>query len=239
MEIKKQLKKMLLTAVPEFIKYEVKKPYLQTNQSYSQEGEDLILNRLLGYKKSGFYIDIGAHHPYRFSNTYLFYRKGWRGINIDAMPGSMQLFKELRSEDINVEVGIGKERATSTFYIFNEPALNTFSKAEAMRRDNQNGYILINKQDIQIDTLSTILDKYLPKKQFIDFMSVDVEGKDLEVLVSNNWEKYRPSYLLVEDLQRMMIEDITVKSELHKFLTSVDYQLTAKSYNTLFYKNIL
>ena len=56
---------------------------------YSQEGEDMILGKIFSGQKHGFYVDVGAHHPLRFSNTYLFYLKGWRGINIDAMPGSM------------------------------------------------------------------------------------------------------------------------------------------------------
>ena len=80
-----------------------KDPNMLPNICYSQNGEDLILNRFLENKKNGFYIDIGAHHPIRFSNTYLFYKKGWRGINIDAMPGSMDLFNKIRSRDINIE----------------------------------------------------------------------------------------------------------------------------------------
>ena len=58
--------------------------------SFSQEGEDLVLARIFEGKKNGFYVDIGAHHPTRFSNTHYFYRRGWSGINIDAMPGSMK-----------------------------------------------------------------------------------------------------------------------------------------------------
>lgn len=73
---------------------------------YSQEGEDLLLSRILGDKKDGFYVDVGAHHPFRFSNTYLLYKQGWRGINIDAMPGSMKLFNRFRPRDINIECGV-------------------------------------------------------------------------------------------------------------------------------------
>src|SRR6186713_1276577 len=70
--------------------------------SYSQEGEDLILKRFFSEKSGGFYVDVGAHHPKRFSNTYMFYKEGWSGINIDAMPGSMKLFNKVRSKDINL-----------------------------------------------------------------------------------------------------------------------------------------
>src|SRR5690242_3324544 len=65
-------------------------------KSYSQEGEDRILHSIFETVADGFYVDIGAHHPKRFSNTYLFYQRGWRGINVDAMPGSMVRFKRVR-----------------------------------------------------------------------------------------------------------------------------------------------
>lgn len=76
-------------------------------KSYSQEGEDMILHRIFERQCKGFYVDIGAHHPFRFSNTYLFYKRGWSGINIDAMPGSMNIFNKFRNRDINLEYGIG------------------------------------------------------------------------------------------------------------------------------------
>ena len=73
---------------------------------FSQNGEDLILNRLLENKSNGFFVDVGAHHPVRFSNTYLSYLNGWNGINIDAMPNSMMIFDKIRPRDINIEVGL-------------------------------------------------------------------------------------------------------------------------------------
>ena len=66
--------------------------------SYSQEGEDLVLRKIFKKQDKGFYVDVGAHHPKRFSNTFLLYKKGWNGINIDATPGSMKLFNKFRSE---------------------------------------------------------------------------------------------------------------------------------------------
>lgn len=75
-------------------------------KSYAIQGEDLILRELFEYAKSGFYVDVGAHHPFRFSNTYLFYKVGWRGLNIDAMPNSMKLFNRFRPRDINIECGV-------------------------------------------------------------------------------------------------------------------------------------
>lgn len=89
-------------------------------KSFSQEGEDVILQDLFLKKKKGTYIDIGAHHPKRFSNTYFYYRRGWRGINIDAQPGSMNLFNIYRKKDINIECGIGLESGNLDYYIFDK-----------------------------------------------------------------------------------------------------------------------
>src|SRR5689334_15261611 len=88
------------------------------SESYSQEGEDMILARVFENQKSGFYVDVGAHHPWRFSNTYMFYRRGWRGLNIDAMPDSMSRFRKARPRDINVEIPVLREEAVLNYYQF-------------------------------------------------------------------------------------------------------------------------
>lgn len=170
--------------------------------SYAQEGEDRILAELFGLnsrKTPGFYVDVGAHHPERYSNTFLFYMQGWSGINIDAMPGSMTLFRRERPLDINVEAAIGDEEKPLTFYEFNEPALNGFSREAALVRDQYQNWKIVSECEIMTTRLDKLLDKYLPNGRVIDFMSVDVEGLDLNVLKSNNWKKYRPAVILVED----------------------------------------
>jgi len=204
------------------------------NISFSQEGEDLVINRFLNNQEKGFYVDIGAHHPIRFSNTYKFYLMGWRGINIDAMPGSMSLFNQIRPNDTNLELAVSNKPETLTYYIFNEPALNTFSEEEAKSHENNNLYHIIDKKNIKMSTLASILDSYLPNDTQIDFMSVDVEGLDLLVLESNNWNKYKPSMLLVESLRENL--DSIDNNLIYKYLKEQGYDLVAKTYNTLFFK---
>ena len=211
-----------------------KDPNMLPNICYSQNGEDLILNRFLENKKNGFYIDIGAHHPIRFSNTYLFYKKGWRGINIDAMPGSMDLFNKIRSRDINIEKGIANIKSEFMFYQFNESALNTFCKKEAFGK-NRDNYKIINKSIVKVDTLENLLNKFLPKDIEIDFMNIDVEGKDEEVLFSNNWNKYRPNIILVESLKKTLINK--KPCSIIEFLNSKGYSLLNKAYDTFIFKN--
>ena len=88
------------------------------NLSYSQECEDLVLKRIFE-NKIGFYVVVGAHHPKLFSNTYLFYKKGWKGINIDALPESMKLFNKMRPRDINIEIGVIEVEDELNYYVFN------------------------------------------------------------------------------------------------------------------------
>lgn len=82
-------------------------------------------------------MDVGAHHPKRFSNTHYFYKKGWRGINIDAMPGGMRLFRKIRPKDINLEIAISDKKRVLTYYVFNDHALNGFSKGLPTERDEK------------------------------------------------------------------------------------------------------
>lgn len=208
-------------------------PKMKPNLCYSQNGEDLILNRLLENKDKGFFIDVGAHHPVRFSNTYLFYKKGWSGINIDAMPGSMTKFNKIRPKDINIECGVGLKNEQLTFYQFNETALNTFSKKEALSK-NKDGYKIIKSNFLQVESLENLLDKYMPRNTKIDFLNIDVEGKDEEVLISNNWEKYKPNYILVEILREKYIANSN--SSIKKFLKSIGYIPINKIFDTYIFK---
>lgn len=203
------------------------------NNSYSQEGEDLILLKHFADKKVGFYVDVGAFHPVRFSNTYRFYKSGWRGINIEPRPGSKSLFNKLRPRDINLEFPISKTPRTLHYYMFNEPALNGFREDISSERAELKNYQIINKLDITTKTLEAILDEFLPKGKTIDFLTIDVEGMDLEVLESNNWDKYKPNIILVEDigLNLSSLND----SHIFLFLNRLGYHLFAKTISTAFY----
>jgi FkbM family methyltransferase len=204
--------------------------------SWSQEGEDQILRRIFERQSTGFYIDVGAHHPKRFSNTYLFYKRGWRGINIDAMPNSMRDFNKIRPLDINLELGIGAEQCQLEYYVFNEPALNGFSKKLSLERhDSDSTYKIKEVIKVNVQPLSQVIDRHLPHGQGIDFVSVDVEGLDFEVLKSNDWVKYRPKFVLVEILGSSL-HDIE-KNEISRFMCEAGYVLYAKCMNTVFFED--
>lgn len=206
------------------------------NKYYSQEGEDIILNEFLGNKNKGFFVDVGAHHPKRFSNTYLFYKKGWNGINIDPMPKSMKLFNIFRKRDINLELGISNNEGTLLYYIFDEPALNGFSKTISVDRAKNTKYKIIGKINIKTYPLKNILEKHVPKGINIDFLSIDVEGLDFEVLESNDWNKYKPTYILIEILGKNL--DEIVYDKIYVYLKNLNYNLIAKTSRTCIFKVI-
>ena len=203
--------------------------------SFSQEAEDLILRKIFEGKKNGFYVDVGAHHPFRFSNTYYFYRVGWSGINIDPMPGSKKMFLRVRPRDINLELGVSEVRSVLTYYQFNEPALNTFSSSEALKKSNHN-YKVISKEDIQVYRLEEILRQHLPSDKKIDFMTIDVEGLDEAVVRSNNWEKYRPKFLVLEILGESLSS--IKNNSTYKYVCGQGYELEHKTNNTYFFKDV-
>jgi FkbM family methyltransferase len=203
--------------------------------SFAQEGEDMIMNRFFEHKAKGVYVDVGAHHPFRFSNTAFFYRKGWTGINIDPLPSAAPLFKKYRKRDVNIQKGVSLEEKQLTYYSFNEPAYNTFSEEKANEYINAN-LVLPDVQKIKIDTvpLRKILDEHIPARTTIDFLTIDTEGLEMEVLRSNNWEKYRPSIIILES-HLIEIEKF-LNSELNLFMKDLGYSLVAKSYYSYFYK---
>jgi hypothetical protein len=180
-------------------------------KSYSQEGEDMILRYIFDRQKTGFYVDVGAYHSKRFSNTYYFYKRGWRGINIDPN------LKIKRSRDINLKFGIGEEKKLLTYYVFSEPALNTFNRELAQQR-NKGKYKIIGTKEVLVKPLRFVLDRYC--KCEIDFLNIDAEGMDLEVLKSNDWTRFKPKVILVEGGTDYL----------------KDYELIAKTVNTYIYK---
>jgi FkbM family methyltransferase len=196
--------------------------------SFSQDGEDMLLRGIFVGQSTGFYVDVGAHHPQRFSNTNYFYLAGWHGINIDAMPGSMEPFRQLRPRDINLEIGVSESTETLPYYVFNEPALNGFSKEVTDRVTEKGEYKLLFTKPVPTRPLAEILDEYLPANQTIDFLTIDVEGLDQAVLRSNNWEKYRPRVILTETIH-------TYPGSAAQFLKGLGYRELCSTLRTQFF----
>ncbi|MHB9129364.1 MAG: FkbM family methyltransferase, partial [Candidatus Humimicrobiaceae bacterium] len=155
-------------------------------KSYAQKGEDLVLDNFSGNKRRGFYVDVGANDPHRFSNTKRFYLRGWTGINIEPDVDNWQKLSSQRKRDINLNIGIGESESSLEFYKFIPHTLSTFSKEEADNYVGQ-GYKLEKVVLVEVKKLEDILAEYC--KGDIDFMSIDTEGFDMQVLKSNNWNR--------------------------------------------------
>ncbi|NTW45585.1 MAG: FkbM family methyltransferase [Candidatus Moranbacteria bacterium] len=208
-----------------------------SRRSYSQDGEDIVLaafyESLPGYK--GFYVDIGAFHPYRYSNTQYYYERGWSGINIDALPGSMELFNRKRVHDINIEAGISEVGGVLQYYSFREPALNSFNQEISELRIRE-GWELLGKESIRTLNINELLKQYVPEGKKIDFMNLDVEGLDYVILQSLDWDLYRPDFLLVEALD-IVDRDIMEyeETEEYNFLRERGYSVLARTRRTLIF----
>jgi FkbM family methyltransferase len=163
--------------------------------SYAQNREDVLLNRLFIDRPDGFYIDVGACHPVFHSVTKLAYDRGWNGINVEPMPNMYRMLARDRPRDINLHMGLSNREGTSTFY--EVPAAmgySTFSReqAEDLRRKR---YVL-EEHSIPVTTLSHVCEKYVGRT--IDFLKIDVESYEREVLEGGDWHRYRPRVVLIE-----------------------------------------
>lgn len=202
-------------------------------KSFSQEGEDLILNELFKNSSKGIYIDIGAFDPWRFSNTALFYSKGWCGLNVDARPGFKALFDKKRPKDLNVECAVGSFVKSVKLFLFNEPALNTTCEKRARFLQQTTSYKLTNIINTSSRTLFDLFEEF--GRSQIDFLSVDVEGAELEVLRSGNWEKHRPSYVVLEILDTPLQN--LGKNLCIKFMKKNGYEIVTKGLRSVILKN--
>lgn len=161
--------------------------------SWSQDGEDFVFDEL--FPATGFYVDVGAHHPDRYSVTRKLYDKGWRGINIDFSPDFDGLFGRRRPRDINVSALVGRER-TETFWRFHEATLSTLD-ADRARQLVDLSWELQSQESVTVRPLSRILEEHGVVGS-IDLLSVDVEGEDLEVIRSLDWSRWLVERCLVE-----------------------------------------
>lgn len=207
------------------------------NTSYAQEGEDQVLLRHFGPERlrhPGFYVDVGAHHPFRFSNTYAFYRLGWRGINIDANPDSIALFCRARPRDINIAALVSDAHEPQTYYEFNEPALNGCDTQLSLSRDGYEAYRITRQLKLATVPLANILDSHLPKGTPIDFLTVDVEGHDLQVLRSLDITRHRPLLIAAEDAHATDLA-ATLTCSIAQYLKAYDFEPFAKTNHTIFF----
>ncbi len=223
MNFKTYLKKAIKKILGENGKELSDKKSVYKKYSYSQCGEDLIVQyifSLRGITKPS-YLDIGANHPFFISNTALLYEQGCRGINIEANPQLIESFTVYRPDDINLNIGISNKDEELDFYIMADNTLSTFSKNECDTMVS-NGKTLAEIKKIKLTNLESILENHFNNK-FPDFMSIDAEGMDLQILQSINFEKSSPKIICVEAAEYSAVGAGTRRSELINFLIGKGY----------------
>tara|TARA_B110000967_G_C18627521_1_gene431980 strand:+ start:37 stop:726 length:690 start_codon:yes stop_codon:yes gene_type:complete len=199
-------------------------------KNYSLLGEDKFIEKYFRNKAKGFYIDVGCYHPLVGNNTQLLYRKGWSGINLDINYYSIKIFNFLRKRDINIHLGISNKKDRLTMYYRKEiNMLNTLDEKIA-KIYFKNGY---KKKDIQVNTLDYCIHKNFKKLNKIDFINIDVEGLELNVLKSLNFTIYKPQLVCVEIHNYKKLKSNSV----YNFLVKKGYQVVWKNkYSFIFEK---
>jgi FkbM family methyltransferase len=169
--------------------------------SFSQAGEDLIVNGIMQALRISRpdYLDIGAHHPTIMNNTYLFYIKGSRGVCVEPDPDMFFHLKSKRRKDICLNFGIGAEsRNAADFYVMSTKTLSTFSKTDAERYETYGNQQITQVIKLPIISINDLLIQYFEKCP--DFISLDVEGLESDILTALDFSKYRPPILCIETL---------------------------------------
>ena len=197
------------------------------NVYYSQSGEDIIIGNFFQNKNKGFFVDVGAYHPKHYSNTYLLYKNGWRGINIEPNPASIKLFNKYRKNDINLQTGVLNENKEADYHIFNHQSCNTFSKDQKETMEKKSFIKIVDKIKINCLPMRDILRRHLPPDTQIDLLNIDVEGLDLEVLQSNDWSKFKPKVIIVEGTSFNF--DCPNDNPIYSFLKKHSYNLYAST----------
>ena len=199
-------------------------------KTYSLFSEDLAILKFFKNKKKGFYVDIGCYHPTHINNTYLLYKKGWSGINIDVSQFSIDLFKFMRPDDLNYKCAVSEtNKKVNLYYQKEHSQLTSINKLTAKKFIKSR----LKKKIINSSSLEEILSWGKYKDYEIDFLDVDVEGADLQVLKGLNFSKRKPKLICVEIHQKNFR-----KHKIYRFLIKKKYKLIwQESFSFLFKRN--
>lgn len=208
-------------------------------KKYSIFGEDKFISNYFKKKLTGFYIDVGCYHPLDGNNTQLLYKKGWNGINVDINFFSIELFNFLRKNDINIHSGISQKKGNLTMYYRREiNMLNTLDKKIA-KIHFRNGY---KTKKVQANTLNFFINKNFRKLEKIDFLNIDVEGSEINVLKSIDFKRYKPQLICVEIHNTKKLYDTNYRylrsNAIYKYLINKKYKVVwKKKYSFIFERN--
>lgn len=196
---------------------------LRKRNTYSQNQEDLFINDYFKEKNSGFYIDIGCYHPIKYSNTALLYNRGWKGINIDMNQTSIDLFNILRKRDKNICAAISNtNKKTIQYFDHLFSPINTLDKNFSSIASKKISFRKHTEKTIQTYRFNQIIQKYDINIKQIDFINIDVEAHDLEVLESIDLSIFNPKIICVEIANN---QNNIKEKKLRNYLNKYNYEL--------------
>jgi len=197
---------------------------------YSHHKEDVFFLKYFKNKKKGLFVDVGCHHPTRLNNTYLLYKYGWRGVNIDMSEISIELFNEVRNQDLNIHSAVSCKNGVISYYTNKE----LFLRASLIQKKGKEKFKYSKR--VKSRKLDQILEKTKYKNSLIDFLSIDAEGADFEVLQSLNFKKYKPKLICIE-IWKNSIRNSDIKNhKIYKFLIKKKYKYVKKLADNYFFK---
>ena len=208
---------------------------IKNSNNFSQEGEDIFLIDFFKDRLNGFYIDVGAFHPYRINNTYLLYKKGFRGINIDISATSIDFFNFARPDDVNLNIGASDKFEDKIFFSKKNLSFhNTLSKSLA-ESDIQTEPFK-KKYSISCKPLDYIIKKTKFSNKTIDFLNIDAEGYDYQVLLGLNLKRYNPKVICIEISPLVDKKNEQYKNtKIYKYLLKHGYKLSWKGFNSFIF----
>tara|TARA_B110000967_G_scaffold181415_1_gene198533 strand:+ start:383 stop:1066 length:684 start_codon:yes stop_codon:yes gene_type:complete len=200
----------------------IKNNFFIKKKTYSMNAEDIFIDKYFK-KNTGFFVDVGAYHPLELSNTYLLYKRGWNGVNIDISSLSIDYFNHLRPDDININIAVADKKSIKTIYYQKKKSpLNSLNYKLASKYFSG----IFKKKKIKSDTLTSIIDKTKFKGIKINFLNIDAEGGDFEVLKSLDFKKYKPKLICVEIVDSFnSSKKVIKKNKIYKFLIKKKYKL--------------
>lgn len=166
-------------------------------ERYSQWGEDQYITQFFKEKEKGIYLDIGCFNPFMYSNTCLLHRRGWKGINIDINPTSIDLFNIARPNDFNICTALNDEK--KTFEVYQDDPFSPINTLDKKFYESLEKSFFKNKKifNIKSKTIDEIID-LSGIKENIDFINIDVEGSDYQVLKQIKIDKLKPKLISIE-----------------------------------------
>jgi len=165
--------------------------------AFSQHGEEEFLAEYFRGQDSGLYVDIGCSHPFRISNSYGLYRKGWQGIAVDPIPVFAKLFKIWRPRDQFLNVGVAPNEGKLNYFELMPSVLSTFDEKVANKLVASKQASIISRYLVDVISANSLFEKFT-KGKTVDFLSIDVETLDFTILKSIDFKKYRPRLICIE-----------------------------------------